>query len=108
MEYIFIQKIFGYGVHPWWLMFWWGIIVLVFGVVYWHGNALIGAENWLDYIKISFATAITPGYIAVIISPGSTGYQLTSGYQAVAMAETIFGTFLWAGFIATFAKKYMR
>ena len=108
IEFIFVQKIFGYGVHPWWLMFWWGVIVIAFSVVYKLGNGLIGATQPFDYIKVSFATAIAPGYIAAIINPGSTGYRLISEYQAVAMAETIVGTFLWAGFIATFARKYMR
>jgi hypothetical protein len=57
---------------------------------------------------VSFAIAIAPGYIAAIINPGSAGYRLVPAYQIVAMIETIVGTFLWAGFIATFAKKYMR
>lgn len=109
IEFIFVQKVFGYGVHPWWLMFWWGIIVIIFAILYHAGNGIMGATQPFDYIKVSFATAIAPGYIAAIINPGnSTGYRLISEFQAVAMAETIVGTFLWAGFIATFARKYMR
>jgi len=108
IEFVFVQKIFGYGVHPWWLMFWWGIVVIAFAILYQAGNGIIGATQPFDYIKLSFATAIAPGYIAAIFNPGSTGYRLISEYQAVAMAETIVGTFLWAGFIATFARKYMR
>ena len=107
-EYIFMQLIFGYGVHPWRLIIWWGIIVLAFAVLYGIGNGINGATQLFDYIKFSFATAIAPGYIATIINPGSAGFRLNAEYQAVAMAETIFGTLLWAAFIATFARKYMR
>lgn len=108
IEYIFIQKMFGYGVHPKRLIFSWGAIVLAFGFIYWHGNGLIGPTDCLDYFKVSFATAIAPGFIAAIINPDGGGYRLVSTYQLVAMIETVVGTFLWAGFIATFAKKYMR
>jgi hypothetical protein len=108
IENVFVQKMFGYGVHPIRLMISWGAIVLVFSFFYWHGKGLFGTTDWLDYFKVSFATAIAPGYIAAIINPESGGYRLVSEYQLVAMIETIIGTFLWAGFIATFAKKYMR
>ena len=69
-EWFFIQKIFGYGVRPWWLIGWWSIIVTLFAIAYWAGNGIEGAVIALDYIKVSFATAIAPGYIAVIINPG--------------------------------------
>ena len=107
-EYIFVQKIFGYGVHPWWLIGWWIVIVTLFAITYWAGKGIEGAVTLFDYFKVSFATAIAPGYIAVIINPASTGYRIAPSYQAVAILETIVGTFLWAGFIATFAKRYMR
>jgi uncharacterized protein YjbI with pentapeptide repeats len=108
IEHVFIQKMFGYGVHPKRLMISWAAIVLAFGMLYWYGKGIIGTQDWLDYFKVSFATAIAPGYIAAIINPGSGGYRLVPAYQFAAMMETIVGTFLWAGFIATFAKKYMR
>jgi hypothetical protein len=108
IEHVLIQKMFGYGVHPKRLMISWGAIVIFFGFVYWDGKGIIGTTDWLDYIKVSFATAIAPGYIAAIINPGSGGYRLVPAYQFAAMIETIIGTFLWAGFIATFVKKYMR
>ncbi len=108
VEHIFLQKIFGYGVHPKRLMISWGAIVLVFGVLYLYGRAITETMDWSDNFKVSFATAIAPGYIATIINPGGGGYRLDPAYQWVAMIETIVGTFLWAGFIATFAKKYMR
>lgn len=78
LEFIVLQKIFGYGVHPWWLMFWWGIVVIIFAILYQTGNGIIGAMQPCDYIKVSFATAIAPGYIAVIINPADTGYRLIS------------------------------
>jgi hypothetical protein len=107
-EFIFIQLIFGYGIHPQRLIFWWGAFVVTFSLLYWLGSGQNGGLQLFDYLKFSLATAIAPGYIATIISPGSTGYKLAAEYQAVAIIESIFGTFLWAGFIATFAKKYMR
>jgi hypothetical protein len=107
-EYAFIQVIFGYGVNPWRLIASWGVIVAAFAALYWIGSGLMGATQLFDYVKFSLATAIAPGYIATIISPGSTGFKLAPEYQAVAIVESIFGNFLWAGFIATFARKYMR
>jgi len=108
VEYIFVQGMFGYGVHPMRLMISWGAIVILFSILYLIGNGLKGDLQPFDYLKFSLATAIAPGYIATIISPESTGYKLDQGYQAVAIVESILGTFLWAGFIATFAKKYMK
>ena len=108
IEYVFVQGIIGYGVHPNRLMISWGGVVIAFGILYWIGDGLNGAAQLFDYLKFSLATAIAPGYIATIISPGSTGYSLRPDYQSLAKIETIFGTFQWASFIATFAKKYMR
>jgi hypothetical protein len=102
IEWLFVQMMFGYGVHFERLIASWFVIVVVFAGIYYHGQVISGASIWY-YLKISFATAIAPGYIATILN------QITSGYyQAAAMVETLFGTFLWAGFIATFAKKYMK
>jgi hypothetical protein len=108
-EWLFVQKIFGYGIHPWWLIFWWLIIVAMFASLYAYGHIINGATNLFDYFKVSLAISIAPGYIATIINPVGTGYSFNAPfYQAVAIAETVVGTFLWASFIATFAKKYMR
>ena len=107
-EYVFVQKIFGYGVHPWQLMGWWGVIIFIFFIIYQNGIGKGIEGNIFDCAKISFATAIAPGYIGVVFNPGSTGPKLDSTYQVVAIAETIIGTILWAGFIGTFAKRYMR
>ena len=110
-EFVFVQQVFGYGVHPWWLMLWWGIIIIVFGIAYYTGNEVNGTTGLFQCMTISFATAIAPGYTASIIQPIQSvgaGFHFTSIYKVVAMAETIVGTFSWAGFIATFAKRYMR
>ncbi|MCJ7444811.1 MAG: pentapeptide repeat-containing protein, partial [Methanotrichaceae archaeon] len=133
-EFIFIQAIFGYGVHPFWLMFWWFTIATLFAVFYWGVGgieskflantfpqpAILGtilsllnetapsvrsylSENVVYFIEcfyFSIVTAVTPGY---------GKYELTSPwYQLVASIEAILGTFMWAAFIATFARKFMR
>lgn len=111
IEWLFAQVMFGYGVHFERLVASWAVIVVLFSGLYYSGDAISGVSSVFDYLKVSFATAIAPGYIAVILNPSNStgGYRLTSGcYQAAAMVETLLGSFLWAGFIATFAKKYMR
>ena len=105
LELLFVQKIFGYGVHPWRVIISWFSIVALFTFVYWVIDGMKGGLlGTLNYLEGSFATAIAPGYIAVIIN--SAAY--TPIYHKIAILETIIGTFLWAGFIATFAKRYMR
>jgi uncharacterized protein YjbI with pentapeptide repeats len=99
-EYVFIQRIFGYGVHPWWLWAWWFFFVGIFAAIYWKWNGVIGATRPLDYIWFSITVAVTPGF---------AGYKPVPGlFQVLAGLEAIFGTFMWAAFIATFARKYMR
>jgi len=105
IEYVLVQGIFGYGVHPRRLIVSWFSIVIIFAIIYWATEAMKGGLFGIsNYLESSFATAIAPGYIAVIIN--STEH--TSIYHMWAILETIMGTFLWAGFIATFAKRYMR
>jgi hypothetical protein len=56
--------------------------------------------DWYEYFYFSIVTAATPGY---------AGYTPASGlYTLIAGAEAIFGTFMWAAFIATFARKWQR
>jgi uncharacterized protein YjbI with pentapeptide repeats len=103
LEYIFIQRIFGYGVHPFNIAKTWLIVVFTLGVVYWIGSGVEKANNtldWYEYFYFSIVTAATPGY---------AGYTPASGlYTLIAGAEAIFGTFMWAAFIATFARKWQR
>jgi len=99
-EFVFIQLIFGYGVHPFRLIAWWFFFVGIFAGIYWKWNGVIGALQPLDYIWFSITVAVTPGF---------AGYKPTPGlFQVGAGLEAIFGTFMWAAFIATFARKYMR
>ena len=109
-EYVFVQLIFGYGVHPFRLMFCWFLVAMIFAIFYSVNGGIIGKlpasslpQPWSYFVEcfyFSIVTAVTPGY---------GKYELTSWvYQVIASAEAIFGTFMWAAFIATFARKYMR
>ena len=95
-----VQYIFGYGVHPWRVITTWLVTVFCLALVYWMGNGVVAAESFLDYLYFSVVTAATPGYGGYKPAPG--------GYQLLASFEAIFGTFMWAAFIATSARKYMR
>jgi hypothetical protein len=95
-----VQYIFGYGVHPWRVITTWLVAVFCLASVYWIGNGVVAADSFWEYFYFSVVTAATPGY---------GGYKPVTGfYQALASFEAIFGTFMWAAFIATFARKYMR
>ncbi|MGV8126293.1 MAG: ion channel [Methanothrix sp.] len=97
--------IFGYGVNPRRLWGFWWFIVCLFALLYWTGGGINDSTstqplNILDYLWFSITVAVTPGF---------AGYKPTPGiFQIVAGLEAIFGTFMWAAFITTFAKKYMR
>ena len=95
-----IQYIFGYGTY------WWGVLILWFSVVfgcaflYWYGDAVVGASSFQECIYFSIVTITTLGY---------GDYEPVKGiYQLLAASEAVFGTFMWAAFIAIFARKYMR
>jgi len=95
-----IQYIFGYGVHPWRVITTWLVTVFVLAFVYWLGNGVAAADSFWECIYFSIVTAATPGYGGYHPNPGC--------YQCLASFEAIFGTFMWAAFIAIFARKYMR
>jgi uncharacterized protein YjbI with pentapeptide repeats len=108
LEYIFIQKIFGYGIHPFWLFGWWLGFVVTFAIIYWMGGGVgipeINGEinqssNLIDYLWFSIATAATPGYAL---------YKPLGNFKLVAGIQAILGTFMWAAFITTFARKFSR
>jgi hypothetical protein len=101
-----VQYIFGYGVYPWRMIATWLVTVFCLAFVYWLGkgvligNGVEAADSLVECIYFSVVTAATPGY---------GGYRPNPGfYQGLASFEAIFGTFMWAAFIATFARKYMR
>lgn len=109
-EFFFIQLIFGYGVHPFRLMFCWFAVATIFAFIYLAEDGIISKlppsslpqpmSYFVECFYFSIVTAVTPGY---------GKYELTSWeYQVIASIEAIFGTFMWAAFIATFARKYMR
>jgi Ion channel len=97
IEYFFVQKIFGYGVHPFWLFGWWLALVVAFAVIYSieGGIEQPEAKQWYDYLWFSIATAATPGYAL---------YKPVDLFKFVAGIEAILGTFMWAAFITTFAR----
>jgi hypothetical protein len=94
------QYIFGYGVHPLWVIISWLVTVICLALVYWMGNGVVAADSFWEYFYFSVVTAATPGYGGYKPSPGF--------YQGLASFEAIFGTFMWAAFIATVVRKYMR
>ena len=95
-----VQYIFGYGVHPWRVIATWLLTAFSLAFVYWLGNGVEAADSLVENIYFSVVTAATPGYGGYHPKPGF--------YQGLASFEAIFGTFMWAAFIATFARKYMR
>jgi hypothetical protein len=99
-EYFFIQLMFGYGVHPFRLMGFWLLMVSLFALIF-GWLEVIKEGNWQAYTWFSISTAVTPGYAGYKFDPGSK-------YQIIAGIEAILGTFMWAAFIATFARKFMR
>jgi len=99
MEFIFIKIIFGYGVRPLRLFGFWILMVFAFASYYWYYNAVNGASAWFDYIWFSIATSATPGYAL---------YNPIGHYKIVTGIQAIIGTFMWAAFIATFARKWQR
>ena len=94
------QYIFGYGVYPWRVIATWLLTVFSLAFVYWLGNGVEAADSLGEYIYFSVVTAATPGYGGYHPNPGF--------YQGLASFEAILGTFMWATFIVTFARKYMR
>lgn len=105
-ELVFIQWVFGYGVHPLRLWACWLGFVGIFAVIYGLGHGIDATASQMnapadlkDYLWFSIATAVTPGY---------AGYKPTPDFKLVAGLEAIIGTFMWAAFIATFSRKYMR
>ena len=101
LEFIFVQKIFGYGVHPFRLFGWWLAFVVIFAIIYSIKGAIEqpDARQWYDYLWFSIATAATPGYAL---------YKPLGLFKIIAGIEAILGTFMWAAFITTFARKFSR
>jgi uncharacterized protein YjbI with pentapeptide repeats len=101
IEYIFVQTIFRYGTDPYWLFGWWLGFVVFFAVIYSVKGGIEEPEvrQWYDYFWFSVATAATPGYAL---------YKPMGMFKFIAGIEAILGTFMWAAFITTFARKFSR
>ncbi len=96
---VVIQYCFGYGVYPGRFIVTWISVIFIFTVVYSTQSGVNGNLGFWSYFYSSVVTAITPGF-------GT--YRPEGIYQFVASVEAILGTFMWAAFIATFTRKYMR
>ncbi|MDY6864878.1 MAG: potassium channel family protein [Halobacteriota archaeon] len=95
-----VQYIFGYGTKWERVFITWLSVLIACALLFWIGGGVEGANSLWENIYFSVATATTVGY---------GDYHPKSGvYQALASVEAIFGTFMWAAFIAIFARKYMR
>ena len=101
IEWFFVQKIFGYGIHPIWLFGWWIGFVVVFAAIYSIKGGIEEPEvrQWYDYFWFSVAIAATPGYAL---------YKPVGMFKFIAGIQAILGTFMWAAFITTFARKFSR
>lgn len=79
---------------------WVFVVLFLFPILYWTGKGVGGANSLWECVYFSIVTATTLGY---------GDYHPAHGiYQGLAGAEAIFGTFMWAVFIAIFARRYMR
>jgi hypothetical protein len=98
---LLVQHCFGYGVKPERVIMTTLMVALIFAGIFSFGNGLQGQNMTPQaYIYFSFINALKLGSLE--FQPASGGFQL------LATLEAIIGTFLWACFIATFARKFMR
>jgi len=98
LEFIFIQMIFGYGVHPVRILLGWLAFVGMFAIIFWVKGVLEEPVQWYDYWWFSITTAATAG----------SAYKPLGLFRFIAGIEAILGTFMWAAFITTFARKFSR
>ncbi|MCK4995236.1 MAG: potassium channel family protein [Candidatus Omnitrophica bacterium] len=104
---LLIQYCFNYGTKWLPIIFFWFGMVLLSGLFYWIGQGLrMSGQDKSDFVSFlgamyfSVVTATTLGYGDYL--PISWWSKLLAGFEAS------FGMFLWAFFIAVFARKYMR
>ena len=100
LEWLFLDKIFCYGVRPRNTFFIWCGIILIFSGLFWIFHGVGNSTNPITYIYFSIVNAMTPGYSGMAANPGIP--------QAIASIEAILGTFMWAAFITIFVRKYTR
>ena len=83
----------------------WLGVVFFCTVLFWIGNGIVkvdesAASSFLESLYFSIVTITTLGYGDYRPKPGC--FQFLAGFEAT------FGMFMWAIFIAVFARKYMR
>jgi len=94
-----LKNLFFYGVYPAYSFFIWIVIILVFAIIYNLFGMIVATSFW-DYLYFSITNAMTPGYGGIDPNPGIP--------RLIASIEAVFGTFMWASFIAILARKFMR
>ena len=100
LEWLFLDKIFCYGVKPLNTFLIWCGIILIFSGLFWGFNAISNVTTPVNYVYFSIVNAMTPGYSGTAATPGIP--------RVIASAEAILGTFMWAAFITIFVRKYTR
>ncbi|MCD6480722.1 MAG: pentapeptide repeat-containing protein [Thermoplasmata archaeon] len=80
------------------ILLWSGVVLALFPFLYFISNG-VKVGSFLDYFYFSIVTATTLGY--------GDFHPIGIG-KILASVEAIFGTFMWAVYIAVFARKYMR
>lgn len=80
------------------ILLWISVILVVFPFLYAVFNG-VEVDSISDYIYFSVVTATTLGY--------GDFHPIGIG-KIFASMEAIFGTFMWAVYIAVFSRKYMR
>jgi hypothetical protein len=94
-----LKYLFYYGVYPVYSFLIWIGLIIAFALIY-GVFAMIDVTSIWDYLYFSVTNAMTPGYGGIDPNPGIP--------RLVASIEAIFGTFMWASFIAILARKFMR
>lgn len=100
IEFILADLTCGYGTN--WIKpiaLWIFTVLILCPLLYLVTNSIPNAYDFLSCLYFSIVTATTLGYGD--LHPVGIG-------RALASAEAIFGTFMWAVFLAVFARKYMR
>lgn len=100
IEFILADLTCGYGTN--WIkpiVLWIFTVLILCPLLYLVTNSIPNAYDFLSCLYFSIVTATTLGYGD--LHPVGIG-------RALASAEAIFGTFMWAVFLAVFARKYMR
>jgi len=100
IEYLLADLTCKYGTN--WkrpVVIWIFTVLMLFPLLYLLTKSVPNAYDFLSCLYFSIVTATTLGYGDL--------HSIGVG-RALASAEAIFGTFMWAVFLAVFARKYMR